>query len=70
MSGPRRLDNTSLEKAKPRTLVTYRAAAMKFANCLDGSGFAPDGPVEYNNDEKFTECNFECAAAAAVFVFP
>eukprot|EP00959_Pyramimonas_sp_CCMP1952_P197395 4128128-Pyramimonas_sp.AAC.1 len=60
-----------LEKIQPRTLITYRAAAMKFANYLDRRGFVPDGPeqwddllVDCKNDEKLTKCNFECAVAA------
>ena len=77
MSGPRRLDATSLEKVKPHTLVTYRAAALKFVNWLELNGFVPCGPeqwddllVEYKNDTQLTKCKFEYAVAAVEFVFP
>ena len=77
MSGPRKLDSTSLEKVKPQTLATYRAAALKFVNWLEENGYVPDGPeqwgdllVEYKNDAQLTKCNFEYVVAAVEFVFP
>ena len=77
MSGPRKLDSTSIEKVKPHTLTAYRAAAAKFVTYLDEHGFVPNGPeewddllVEYKNDAQLTKCNFEYVVAAVEFVFP
>ena len=49
MPGPRKLDNTSVEKVKPHTLASYRAAASKFVAYLDEHGFVPDGPEEWDD---------------------
>ncbi|CAK0800419.1 unnamed protein product [Prorocentrum cordatum] len=73
----RKLDSTSVEKVKPRTLAACRAAAVKFVTYLDENGFVPDGPeqwddllVEYKSDLQMTKCNFEYTETAVEFVFP
>eukprot|EP00959_Pyramimonas_sp_CCMP1952_P216122 4520439-Pyramimonas_sp.AAC.1 len=77
MSGPRKLDSTSVEKVKPHTMAACLAAALKFATYLGENGLVPDGPeqwddllVECKNDMQMTKCNFEYAVAAVEFLFP